>query len=61
MKLNQGAYIMMKIVVTKRSDDYHACLDGHPEIWGCGKTPNEAIGNLITAHADTFRIDVERK
>jgi predicted RNase H-like HicB family nuclease len=51
----------MKIVVTKRSEDYHACLDGHPEIWGCGKTPNEAIGNLISAHTDTFKIEVEHK
>ncbi len=51
----------MKIVVTKRSDDYHACLDGHSEIWGCGKTFNEAISDLITAHTDTFKIEVEHK
>lgn len=51
----------MKIVVTKRSDDYHACLDGHPEIWGCGKTQYEAIGNLVSAHGDTFKIEVECK
>lgn len=51
----------MKIVVTKRSDDYHACLDGHPEIWGCGETAEEAIGDLIKAHVDTFGITVEYK
>ena len=51
----------MKIVVTKRNDDYHACLDGHPEIWGCGKTADEAIGKLITAHEEEFNIKVECK
>lgn len=51
----------MKIVVRKRGDDYHAWLDGHPEIWGCGKTPDEAIGKLITAHTDTFNIEIEFK
>lgn len=51
----------MKIIVTKRSDDYHACLEGYPGIWGCGRTPNEAIGSLITAHADMFKIKVEYK
>mgnify|MGYP000859572758 CR=1 FL=1 len=51
----------MKIVVTKRSHDYHACLDGHPEIWGCGETSEEAIGDLIKAHVDTFGIIVEYK
>lgn len=51
----------MKIVITRRSDDYHACLVGRPEIWGCGKTSDEAIGKLISAHAGTFNIEVESK
>jgi hypothetical protein len=51
----------MKIVITKRGDDYHACLEGHPEIWGCGKTQNEAIGDLISSHKDTLKIEVEYK
>lgn len=58
--LNQVAYLM-KIVVTKRSDDYHACLEINSRIWGCGKTPDEAIGKLITTHADMFNIEIEVK
>lgn len=49
---------MLKIVITRRNEDYHACLEGRPEIWGCGKTQYEAIGNLIGAHKDTFKIEV---
>ena len=49
----------MKIIVTRRNDDYHACLEGHPEIWGCGKTIDGAIGDLIRSHQDTFGIAVE--
>lgn len=28
---------MQKIVVTKQDDQYHACLEAHPEIWGWGQ------------------------
>ncbi len=49
----------MKITITKRGEDYHACLEGQPQIWGCGKTSDEAVGNLIRAHTDTFNITVE--
>jgi hypothetical protein len=53
----------MKIVVTERKDanDYHACLNGRPEIWCCGKTQDEAIGSLIRTHAEIFKIEVEQK
>lgn len=56
----------MKIVITKRASDYHACLGGDPEIWGCGKTPNEAIGDMFMSHTDldvtkTFKIELEYK
>jgi predicted RNase H-like HicB family nuclease len=37
----------VKIVIKRRRDDYHACIEGHPEIWGCGSTYNEAVGNLV--------------
>ena len=45
---------MKKIVVTKRNDDFHACLAGHSEIWDCGKTVSEAVGKLLLTHSDTF-------
>ena len=51
----------MKIIVTRRTDDYHACLEGHPEIWGCGKTPRAAVGDLIWSHPDIFGVKVELK
>jgi hypothetical protein len=47
-----------EIIVTKRANDYHACLKGKPAIWGCGKSAYEAIGNLIIHHGDTFKIKV---
>jgi len=46
------------IVVTKRTSDYHACLKDHPELWGCGNSPNAAIGNLIASHGVTFDIGI---
>ncbi len=49
----------MKIVVTRRPGDYHACLEGHSEIWGAGKTPSEAIGNVLYGHTDTFSVKKE--
>ncbi len=48
----------VEIVVTKRIDDYHACISGHPEIWGCGKDERQAIGNLVMAHESEFNIKV---
>ena len=50
---------MEKVVVTHRSNDYHACLAGRPGIRGCGKTPQEAIGDLIITHEETMGIEVE--
>jgi hypothetical protein len=44
------------IIVTKRQDDFHASVAGHPEIWECGKTYLEAIGNLVITHIEMFNI-----
>ena len=49
-----------KIVITKRSDDYHACLKGKPCIWGCGKTVVEAIGQLMLAHPEIFGLEIKQ-
>ena len=46
------------IVMTKRTDDFHACIRNHPELWGCGRTHSEAIGNLISAHKEHFGIKI---
>lgn len=47
------------IVVTKRSDDYHACIKGHPEIWGCGEDIDDAIGDLVRSHKSEFNIEIQ--
>lgn len=47
------------IVVTKRSNDMHACLEGHPEIWGCAISIDGAVGNLIRCHAERLNIKLE--
>lgn len=47
------------IVVTKRADDYHACIKGHPQIWGCGEDESKAIGDLIRSHEEEFGIKVQ--
>jgi hypothetical protein len=49
----------MKIVVTERSGDFHACIEDHPEIWGSGKTPDEAIGSVVRCHRERFGIVIE--
>jgi hypothetical protein len=62
--------LVMKIIVTNRTSDVHAQVEGRPEIWGCGANRNEAIGNLISAHQElsnaevfdqTTPIDMKRK
>ena len=48
----------VKIIVTRRDHDYHACLEGNPEIWGCGANTYEALGNLTLAHQDRLRVEI---
>ena len=51
----------LEIVLTKRTDDYHACIRGHHEIWGCGENYNEAIGDLVRSHKREFGIMTVQK
>jgi len=46
------------ITITKRASDYHACLENHPGIWGCGRNIYEAIGNVIMNHPDRFNLKI---
>jgi hypothetical protein len=41
---------------TRGRGDYHAQIDKQPGRWGCGATPEEAIGNLVNAHAGCFHL-----
>ncbi|HEY4521651.1 MAG TPA: hypothetical protein VJH05_00720 [Candidatus Paceibacterota bacterium] len=47
-----------KIILTKRSEDFMAHIEGHSEIWDCGPSPDAAIGSLIRSHREVFGIDV---
>ena len=40
--------MVTKIIIRERGDDYEAFIEGHPEILGCGKSVNAAIGDLVT-------------
>lgn len=48
----------IEIEVTRRTDDYHACISGHPEIWGCGKDRESAIGDLVRSHQNEFGVKI---
>jgi hypothetical protein len=48
----------MNITVTKRLNDYHA--EAENGMWGCGKTPMEAIGSLVNTHPEYFNIIIKR-
>jgi len=49
----------VKIIFTKRTSDIHACPEGQPAIWACGKTQDEALGNLIRTHSEHFGLELE--
>jgi len=48
----------VEIELKKRAADWHACIAGQPEIWGCGPTPKAAIGDLVWSHMDRFGVCV---
>ena len=48
----------MQITVKPQGDGYVAHVEGNAEISGIGKTPNEAVGNLISENQDAFKISV---
>lgn len=47
------------IIVTSRATDFHAGIEGKPEIWGCGANPLEAIGDLVRAHPEVFNASIK--
>jgi hypothetical protein len=48
----------MRLIITKRSDDYHVCLEGNTAIWACGKTIDDALGNWLRTHQDRLGVEV---
>lgn len=55
----QESGVGCRVVVTRRHDDFHACITGEPGVWGCGKSQKSAIGDLVTAHAERFGIRIQ--
>lgn len=52
---------MVTVIVTPRPQivskgDYHAQIKDRPQVWACGLTVNEALGNLVDSHLDQFNI-----
>lgn len=46
------------IVIEQRSHDWHACFDGNRCIWAAGKTPDEAVADLIKHHPEWTGIQI---
>ena len=57
-EVTKPADALIVIEVTRCSHDYHACIQGRPGVWASGRTPDEAIGDLIRCHAEEFNIHV---
>lgn len=43
-----------------RRPKYHAQIKDQPGYWSCGKSPEDAIGDLITMHQKKFNVLVKR-
>jgi len=50
--------INKSITIQKRSDDYIAYLNNDPKLWGCGSTPNAAIGDVIHTHYKELNVKI---
>jgi len=50
---------ILTITVNRRTDDYHAHFKGDRRLWGCGKSPMEAIGDVVLSHAYLIGVAIE--
>lgn len=50
-----------KITVVKRSSDFMAYLDGNKALWGCGKSPGEAVASVVYSHQRETGIAIEEE
>lgn len=51
----------MKITVVKRTDDYMAFINDDRRLWGCGRSPKAAIGDVVMHHSETLGFRFEYK
>lgn len=48
-----------KIIITQRSSDFHAHVEGHPGIWAAGVSQRAALGDLILCHQEFFGVEID--
>jgi len=48
-----------KIIITQRSSDFHAHVEGHLGRWAAGVSPRAAVGDLVISHQDFFGIKID--
>ena len=51
----------MKITVEKRNDDYMAFINDDRRLWGCGRSPKVAIGDVVMHHREALGFRFEYK
>ena len=51
----------LKIILTRRQNDYHACVEGRPKVWESGRSASEAVGNLIFTLREELGIEIRFK
>lgn len=44
------------IEITRRSEDWHACLKNYPEVWGCGRSIDDAVLDCVSHHLEHFEL-----
>ena len=62
---------MIEIEISERLGDWwidadgierpklHAQIKGQPGIWACGRTSDEAIGDLVRSHPKQFNVSID--
>ena len=43
----------------KQRPKYHVQIKDRPELWACGKSIDDAIGNLIRTHSKHFSVHID--
>jgi len=49
---------MRRITIETRTHDYHVHIDNDRGKWACGKTIDDAIGNLVRTHREALGIEI---
>jgi hypothetical protein len=47
------------VVITQRTNDFHAAIAGEAGVWGSGGSAAEALGQLVFAHPGRFGVTID--